>query len=137
MQETTGVSTDRGLPAALIAQTATFLGSTVVAIVGVLTLIWRGRAERYLLVLGLTVVLFAWFAVLVWLVAGSGVEPVVVEVAWVLLTLPLITTGTAVGISLPLAVVFVVVPLSDLLNALPVPGGIGGVEVVQDTSRRA
>jgi len=46
-----------------------------------------------------------------------------------LFTLPAITTANALSTPIPLAIGFVAIPVSDLLNALPVPGGLGGVEV--------
>lgn len=49
---------------------------------------------------------------------------------WALLTLPAVTTAAALGTPIPLAVAFAAVPVADFLNLLPVPGGIGGVEVV-------
>ena len=48
---------------------------------------------------------------------------------WLLFCLPALAVGVALDVTLPVAVVLVAVPLSDLLNALPLPGGIGGVEL--------
>lgn len=50
-------------------------------------------------------------------------------VGWVLFCLPAVAAAAALGVSLPVAVALVAVPVSDLLNALPLPGGIGGVEL--------
>lgn len=51
-----------------------------------------------------------------------------VLIAWVLFSLSAVTAGIALSVSIPLAVALVAVPVSDLLNVVPVPGGVGGVE---------
>lgn len=183
MRTATGIPTDRGLPAALIAQAATFLASTVVALVGALLLVAGGRSGLLpvagvfaALVLGWLVVLGAlvggvdldrivhWVASLlnrtigrVSVTVATRTDPEAVQraleefddaralirddparigaalgwavVGWVLFTVPAVTTANALDTSIPLAVAFVAVPVSDLLNVLPVPGGLGGVEV--------
>lgn len=183
MRRATGVSTDRGLPATIIAQAAAFLASSVVALVGSALLVAGGRRALLPLVGVFGLVVLAWVAVLAALVAGVEFDRVVQTVAaavrrtlgrlsarvaarterdvvqqrldefddarrliredpgrvgvalvwatvgWTLYTLPAVTTGAALETPIPLAVAFVAVPVSDLLNALPVPGGIGGVEV--------
>ena len=53
-----------------------------------------------------------------------------VLLGWLLFSLPAVTTGIALGAPIPVAVAVVAVPVSDLLNVVPVPGGIGGVEAV-------
>lgn len=50
-------------------------------------------------------------------------------VGWLLFCLPAVAAAAALGVALPVAVALVAVPVSDLLNALPLPGGIGGVEL--------
>jgi uncharacterized protein (TIRG00374 family) len=49
---------------------------------------------------------------------------------WIASTLPLYTSALAVDVHVPLALVFFLVPASQLATALPLPGGLGGVEVV-------
>ncbi|MFW5939633.1 MAG: flippase-like domain-containing protein [Halolamina sp.] len=184
METATGISTDRALPGTIIAQAATFLGSTTVALVGALLLV--GQGQRALLPVAgvLVVVSVVWLALLVALIAGVDLDPMAralgaalrhtlgrvstqvaertapdaidatltefdaarrlirddtgrvvlafgwVASAWLLFSLPAVTTGIALGTPIPLAVALVAVPVSDLLNVLPVPGGVGGVEAV-------
>lgn len=184
MRSETGISIDRALPATIIAQAATFLGSTVVALVGSLWLVADGRTALLPVAGVLSAVAVGWLALLGALVAGADVDRITHSIAaavnrtlgrvsgtvatrtsreaiqhglaefddarrlirddpgrvgralgwsvlgWALLTLPAVTTATALGTSIPLAVAFVAVPVSDFLNLLPIPGGIGGVEVV-------
>lgn len=49
---------------------------------------------------------------------------------WAASTLPLYTSALAVGVHVPLALVFFLVPASQLATALPLPGGLAGVELV-------
>lgn len=184
MRSETGIPIDRALPATIIAQAATFLGSALVALVGALWLVAGGRTGLLPVAGVLSAVAVGWLALLGALVAGADVDriahgiatalnrtlgrvsnvvatrtsreaiqeglgefdearrlirddPARVAVAltwsvlgWTLLALPAVTTAAALGVSLPLAVAFVAVPVADFLNLLPVPGGIGGVEVV-------
>jgi uncharacterized protein (TIRG00374 family) len=44
--------------------------------------------------------------------------------------LPLYTSGLALGVDIPLALVVLLVLLGHLVAALPLPGGLGGVEIV-------
>jgi uncharacterized protein (TIRG00374 family) len=53
-----------------------------------------------------------------------------VLLGWLLFSLPAVTTGAALGVPITIGVAVVAVPVSDLLNLLPVPGGVGGVEAV-------
>lgn len=183
MRQSTGVSTDRGLPAAIILQAVSFLAATVVGLVGSVLLLGRGHRVSLALVCGFTVVLVGWIVVIGALVSGIGIERtvnwsatvlhrtlgrvssfvagktspetvrawlagfddargliqenpsrIVVAVGWsiiasLLLSVPLVSSGMALGMSLPFGVAFIVFPASDLFNALPVPGGIGGVEL--------
>lgn len=183
MRQSTGVPTDRGLPATIIAQATAFLASSVVALGGAVLLVAGGRRALLPLVGVFGLVVLVWVAILAALVAGvefdrivqaiaaairrtlgrisarvaARTEPSAVQqrldefddarrliredpsrvavalawatVGWTLYTLPAVTTGAALGTPVPLAVAFVAVPVSDLLNAIPVPGGIGGVEV--------
>ena len=183
MRRSTGVSTDRGLPAAIISQAVNFLTATLVGLVGSVLLLGHGHRSLLPLVGVLTVVLVSWIAGLGAFVSGVGIERTVTGsaaviyrtvgrassvvarktapenvrewlagfddtrrlirdnparvvvavawsgIAWILLSLTLISTAPALGIAVPLGVAFLVLPASDLLNALPVPGGIGGVEV--------
>jgi uncharacterized protein (TIRG00374 family) len=50
-------------------------------------------------------------------------------VSWGLFSLPVVGVALALDVRVPLAVAFVVVPISDLLHVLPTPGGVGGVEL--------
>lgn len=184
MRSETGISFDRALPATIIAQAATFLGSTVVALVGSLWLVAGGRSGLLPVAGVLSAVAVGWVALLGALVAGADVDRIAHGIAtgvnrtlgrlskvvatrtsreaiqqglgefddarrliredpgrvgvaltwsvvgWALLTLPAVTTAAALGVSIPLAVAFVAVPIGDFLNLLPIPGGVGGVEVV-------
>lgn len=49
---------------------------------------------------------------------------------WLLFVVPLYTSALALGIQLPVALVLFVVPISGLATIVPLPGGLGGVEVV-------
>jgi len=53
-----------------------------------------------------------------------------VLIAWLLFSVTAVTSGVALGAPIPLAVALIAVPVSDLLNVIPVPGGVGGVEAV-------
>lgn len=183
MRQSTGLSTDEGLPAAIISQAVNFLTATVVGLTGSV-LLFRGGHRGLLPVIGLlAVILVTWVTVIGALVVGVGVDRTVTwgaavlnrtagrvssvvtrktdpenvrewlagfdearrlihenptrvataaawsVLAWVLLSVTLVSSATAVGIALPVGVAFLVVPAGDLLNVLPVPGGIGGVEV--------
>lgn len=50
-------------------------------------------------------------------------------VGWLAFVAPLYTSFRAVGVSLPLGVVLLVVPAAGLANAVPLPGGLGGAEL--------
>ena len=50
-------------------------------------------------------------------------------VGWVFFALPLYFAGLAIGVPLELLLVLFVVPASTLAGLLPLPGGLGGVEV--------
>lgn len=52
------------------------------------------------------------------------------QVGWVCSTLPLYTAALAVGVDLPIALALFLVPVSDFAGVLPLPGGLGGVEIV-------
>ncbi|MFT4946686.1 MAG: hypothetical protein ACI8TL_000922, partial [Natronomonas sp.] len=54
MRQSTGVSTDRGLPAAIILQAVSFLAATVVGLVGSVLLLGRGHRVSLALVCGFT-----------------------------------------------------------------------------------
>lgn len=183
MRRSTGISTDRGLPAAIILQAVNFLTASLVGLVGSVLLLAAGQRGLLPLVGVLTVFLVGWIAGLGAFVSGVGIERTVIGggavvnrtlgrfssfvarktdpenvrewlaefedarrlirknparvvvavawsgIAWILLSLTLVSTTTALEITLPLGVAFLVLPASDVLNALPVPGGIGGVEV--------
>ncbi|MXR52507.1 flippase-like domain-containing protein [Halovenus sp. WSH3] len=183
MRRSTGLSTEEGLPAALISQAVSFLGLSLVALAGSVLLLGRGHRALLPVVGALALVCIAWVVVLGALVAGFGIDRTVAWiatalnrslgrvsatvaratarepvsewlarfgdarrlirespgrivaavvwsiVAWVLLSAALVTTGAALGVAVPLGVACVVMPASDLLNVLPIPGGIGGVEV--------
>lgn len=49
-------------------------------------------------------------------------------VGWTLFAVPLYTSAAAVGVSLSFGLVLFVVPVGGLATAVPLPGGIGGVE---------
>ncbi|MDS0221012.1 flippase-like domain-containing protein [Haloarcula sp. S1AR25-5A] len=51
-------------------------------------------------------------------------------VGWVAFSLPLVTSAAALGVSLPVAVAFFVVPTAGFASFVPVPGGLGSVELV-------
>jgi len=51
-------------------------------------------------------------------------------VGWVASAVPLYTSALAVDVHIPLALVFFLVPASHLVAVLPLPGGLGGVELV-------
>lgn len=48
---------------------------------------------------------------------------------WVLFTIPLWTAGRALGVPISIALVLFVVPVAGLATWIPLPGGLGGVEV--------
>ncbi len=179
LRRSTGVSTDRGLPAAIILQSVTFLSNTVIGLTGAVLLF--GPLHPLVAVLG--AVLLGWILLVGALVSGVGVERVVAAIAatiertlgrvsttvtrrthpdavqerlagfeearqliqdnpvrvglavlWsvfaaLLLSLTLVTSGRALGIAFPIGVALLAFPAGDLLNALPVPGGLGGVEL--------
>lgn len=50
-------------------------------------------------------------------------------VGWLAFVAPLYTSFRALGVSLPLGVVLLVVPAAGLANAVPLPGGLGGAEL--------
>ena len=184
MRSATGVRTDRALPATIIAQAATFLGSTVVALAGTSALVAGGRGGLLPLAGLLGVATAGWLALLAAFVGDVDVDRITHGLArainrtlgrlsrvvatktsreaierglgefddarrlirenpsrvvlaaalsvlgWALLCLPAVTTSTELGTPVALVLAFVAVPVSDFLNLLPVPGGIGGVEVV-------
>jgi uncharacterized protein (TIRG00374 family) len=49
---------------------------------------------------------------------------------WVAFSLPLVTSAAALGTPLPIAVAFFVVPAAGFASLVPVPGGLGSVELV-------
>lgn len=49
---------------------------------------------------------------------------------WVCFAAPLYTVALAVGIELPLVAAFLLVPASGFTTVVPVPGGLGGYEIV-------
>lgn len=51
-------------------------------------------------------------------------------VGWVLFALPLYTSALALHDTIPLAVALFVVPASGLATVIPLPGGLGGVEIL-------
>jgi len=51
------------------------------------------------------------------------------QVGWVLFTLPLYTSALALGVRVPIALVLFLVPATGLAAVVPLPGGLGGVEV--------
>ncbi|GAB7095886.1 hypothetical protein JCM30237_30400 [Halolamina litorea] len=182
METVTGISTERGLPATVITQAATFLGSTTVALAGSLLLLAGGHRALLPVAGVLAAVSALWLGLLIALIAGVDLDPIAhgigtalrrtlgrfservasradpetidntlaefddarrlirddparvvlafawVLVSWVLFSLPAVTTGIALGVPVPLTVALVAVPVSDLLNFIPVPGGVGGVE---------
>jgi hypothetical protein len=48
---------------------------------------------------------------------------------WLAFVAPLYTSFRAIGVTLPLGVVLLVVPAAGLANAVPLPGGLGGAEL--------
>lgn len=52
------------------------------------------------------------------------------QIGWLCSALPLYTSGLALGVDLPLPLVVLLVPLSHLVAVLPLPGGLGGIEIV-------
>lgn len=48
---------------------------------------------------------------------------------WILFVVPLYTSGLAVGVRIPIALVLFLVPAAGLATAFPLPGGLGGVEI--------
>lgn len=50
------------------------------------------------------------------------------QLGWVCMALPLSACGLALGVRLPVALVFFAVPASLLVDVLPLPGGLGGIE---------
>lgn len=53
-----------------------------------------------------------------------------IQTGWVLFTVPLYTGALALGIRLPIALVLFVVPAAGLATVAPLPGGLGGFEIV-------
>lgn len=51
------------------------------------------------------------------------------QLGWVLFVLPLYTSGLALGVQLPIALVLFLVPAAGLATAFPLPGGLGGLEI--------
>lgn len=51
------------------------------------------------------------------------------QLGWVLFVVPLYTSGLALGVSLPVALVLFLVPAAGLATAFPLPGGLEGMEV--------
>ena len=184
MRKSTGVSADRGLPAALIFQAVTFLTAAVVGLTGSIILFARGQRGLLPVIAILAVVVAVWVAGTGALVAGLGIERVLAAIgsllsrtlgrvsttvaaktapesvrawlaefddarrliranpgrvaaalawsalAWVALSATLLSSAGALGVAVPLGVALLTIPVSDFLNVLPVPGGIGGVEAV-------
>lgn len=52
------------------------------------------------------------------------------QVGWILFALPLYTSAVALGVDVPLALALFMVPVAGLATVVPIPGGLGGVEVV-------
>lgn len=52
---------------------------------------------------------------------------------WLLAAIPLYTSAVALGAQLSVAFVLVLVPTMGLVDVLPLPGGLGGVEIVLGT----
>jgi uncharacterized protein (TIRG00374 family) len=52
------------------------------------------------------------------------------QVGWLCSVLPLYTSGRALGVDIPLSLVVLLVLLGHLVAVLPLPGGLGGVEIV-------
>lgn len=52
------------------------------------------------------------------------------HLGWVFLALPLVIAAYALGVTIPLGVAFATVALGKLGSVLPLPGGVGGVEIV-------
>lgn len=48
---------------------------------------------------------------------------------WIFFVVPLYTSGLAVGVQIPMALVLFLVPAAGLATAFPLPGGLGGVEI--------
>jgi hypothetical protein len=76
MRRSTGVSADRGLPAALIFQAATFLTAAVVGLTGSVLLFARGQRGVAPIIAILAVVVAVWVAGTSALLAGLGVARV-------------------------------------------------------------
>jgi hypothetical protein len=74
IRRTTGVSTDRGLPAAIMLQAVSFLSATLVGLVGAVLLLDHGLRLLPALVAVLTVTLVGWVGLLGALVSGFGIE---------------------------------------------------------------
>lgn len=51
-------------------------------------------------------------------------------VGWVAFSVPLVTSAAALGTTVPVAVALFVVPMAGFASLAPVPGGLGGVELV-------
>lgn len=51
------------------------------------------------------------------------------QLGWVLFVVPLYTSGLALGVRLPVALVLFLVPAAGLATAFPLPGGLGGMEI--------
>ena len=52
---------------------------------------------------------------------------------WLLASLPLYTSALALGVTIPFPLVVLLVATSGLVDILPLPGGLGGVEIVLAT----
>lgn len=52
------------------------------------------------------------------------------QAGWILFTVPLYTGALAVGIRLPVALVLFLVPASGIATVVPLPGALGGFEIV-------
>lgn len=52
------------------------------------------------------------------------------QIGWLCSAIPLYTSGLALGVDLPIPLVVLLVPLSHLVAVLPLPGGLGGIEIV-------
>lgn len=52
------------------------------------------------------------------------------QVGWLCFAAPLYTGALALGVNVPLALVLFVVPASGLATIIPLPGGLGGIELV-------
>jgi uncharacterized protein (TIRG00374 family) len=51
-------------------------------------------------------------------------------IGWIAFSLPLVTSAAALGTSLPVAVALFIVPMAGFASLVPVPGGLGSVELV-------